>query len=248
MSNNTTSSSAAANGSADSAAPRRNTKRPKYSRFTQQELPACKPILTPKWVISAFMFVSIVFIPIGVAALLASRDVVEIVDRYDTLCIPSQNRTDKVGYIQSSVDKTCTRSLNVTKHMKQPIYVYYQLDNFYQNHRRYVKSRNDAQLKNPGDQNETSGCKPENIVNGMAIVPCGLIAWSLFNDTYSFSHNNSDLTVNKKHISWKSDRDHKFGKQVYPKNFQTGGIIGGARLDESIPVSLLELDILFRVL
>jgi len=25
--------------------------------------------------------------------------------------------------------------------MEGPVYVYYQLDNFYQNHRRYVKSR-----------------------------------------------------------------------------------------------------------
>lgn len=28
--------------------------------------------------------------------------------------------------------------MQVSKRMKQPIYVYYQLDNFYQNHRRYV--------------------------------------------------------------------------------------------------------------
>jgi hypothetical protein len=28
-----------------------------------------------------------------------------------------------------------------TNLIKSPIYVYYQLDNFYQNHRRYVKSR-----------------------------------------------------------------------------------------------------------
>uniref|UniRef100_A0A2P2LZU1 ALA-interacting subunit n=1 Tax=Rhizophora mucronata TaxID=61149 RepID=A0A2P2LZU1_RHIMU len=238
MSNHAPSSSATAgNGSADSAAPRRNTKRPKYSRFTQQELPACKPILTPKWVISAFMLVSIVFIPIGVAALFASRDVVEIVDRYDTVCIPPQNRTDKVGYIQSSGNKRCHRRLTVTKHMKEPIYVYYQLDNFYQNHRRYVKSRSDAQLKNPSDENETSACEPEDDVNGSAIVPCGLIAWSLFNDSYSFSLNNAELPVNKKGISWKSDRDHKFGKNVYPKNFQRGGIIGGAQLNESLSLS-----------
>ena len=32
--------------------------------------------------------------------------------------------------------------------MPGPVYVYYELDNFYQNHRRYVKSRNDAQLRN----------------------------------------------------------------------------------------------------
>lgn len=30
--------------------------------------------------------------------------------------------------------------------MKPPIYVYYELDNYYQNHRRYVKSRSSLQL------------------------------------------------------------------------------------------------------
>jgi hypothetical protein len=30
--------------------------------------------------------------------------------------------------------------------VQQPIYVYYQLDNFYQNHRRYVKSKDAKQL------------------------------------------------------------------------------------------------------
>ena len=30
--------------------------------------------------------------------------------------------------------------------MKAPVYFYYKLENFYQNHRRYVKSRNDDQL------------------------------------------------------------------------------------------------------
>ncbi|CAL5335360.1 unnamed protein product [Camellia sinensis] len=241
MSSNAPSSSsgggaAAAAGSTDSSAPRRNSKRPKYSKFTQQELPACKPILTPRWVISAFMLVSIVFIPIGVASLFASRDVVEIIYRYETDCIPVANRSDTVKYIQSSEDKTCNKTLTVPKHMKQPIYVYYQLDNFYQNHRRYVKSRSDQQLKSAKDEDETSACKPEDKVNNMTIVPCGLIAWSLFNDTYSFSVNSSQqLTVNKTDISWKSDREHKFGKDVIPKNFQSG-VRGGANLS-SKPLS-----------
>ncbi|KAK9266674.1 hypothetical protein L1049_005510 [Liquidambar formosana] len=237
MSSNVPSSSSGGAGSADSGAPRRNSKRPKYSKFTQQELPACKPILTPRWVISAFMLVSIVFIPIGVASLFASRDVVEIVYRYETDCIPESLRSDKVGYIQSPRDKSCNKILTVPKHMKQPIYVYYQLDNFYQNHRRYVKSRNDEQLRRPGQVNETTDCDPEDSTNGMPIVPCGLIAWSLFNDTYSFSRNNQQLTVNKKGISWKSDREHKFGKNVFPSNFQNGTLIGGAKLNQSIPLS-----------
>ncbi|KAG9143887.1 hypothetical protein Leryth_016091 [Lithospermum erythrorhizon] len=226
-------------GSGDQNGVKRNSKRPKYSRFTQQELPACKPILTPKWVISAFMLVTIVFIPIGVASLFASRDVVEIIDRYETACLPPDAHNDKVAYIQSSQNKSCTRTLKVPKHMKQPIYVYYQLDNFYQNHRRYVKSRSDPQLKNNNSADETGACKPEDTVNGNPIVPCGLIAWSLFNDTYSLSVNNQSLAINKNGISWKSDRDHKFGKDVFPKNFQNGTLKGGKSLDESKPVSLL---------
>ncbi|XP_062012135.1 ALA-interacting subunit 3-like [Rosa rugosa] len=238
MSSNTAPSSSAGAGSADSAATRRS-KRPKYSRFTQQELPACKPILTPKWVISAFMLVAIVFIPIGVATLFASRDVVEIVDRYETECIPASSRSDKVKYIQTPGNKPCNRTLTVKKHMKHPIYVYYQLDNFYQNHRRYVKSRSDKQLKDPNSASTVTDCKPEDkTANGAPIVPCGLIAWSLFNDTYSFSRNQSEpLPVNKKGISWKSDREHKFGKKVFPTNFQNSALRGGASLNESIPLS-----------
>lgn len=241
MSSNTAPSSSGGAGSADSNATRRNSKRPKYSRFTQQELPACKPILTPGWVISAFLLVSIVFIPIGVASLHASRDVVEIVDRYETECIPANFRgakSEKVRYIQGPGSKVCNRTLRVPKHMKKPIYVYYQLDNFYQNHRRYVKSRSDEQLRKNGSANDVSSCKPEdNNANGQPIVPCGLIAWSLFNDTYSFQRNKQQLSVNKKGISWKSDRKHKFGKDVFPRNFQNGTLVGGAHLNSSIPLS-----------
>ncbi|CAI9773203.1 unnamed protein product [Fraxinus pennsylvanica] len=129
------------------------------------------------------------------------------------------------------------RTLRVPKRMEQPIYVYYQLDNFYQNHRRYVKSRSDQQLRNSGDENDTSGCKPENTAHGMPIVPCGLIAWSLFNDTYGFTRNNQSVTINKREISWKSDRDHKFGKNVYPRNFQNNTLVGGARLDANKSLS-----------
>ncbi|PIN08373.1 hypothetical protein CDL12_19059 [Handroanthus impetiginosus] len=246
MNSSTPSSSAGGPGSAESTAPRRNSKRPKYSRFTQQELPACKPILTPKWVISTFLLVSIVFIPIGVVSLFASRDVVEIVDRYETDCIPPSSRNDKVGFIQGPQDKTCNRILRVPKRMKKPIYVYYQLDNFYQNHRRYVRSRSDQQLRNNGSAGDTDGCSPEETTsNGMPIVPCGLIAWSLFNDTYDFTRNSQQLQINKTGISWKSDREHKFGSDVFPTNFQNGTLRGGGTLNSSIRLlTLFPYDIL----
>ncbi|ESQ48752.1 hypothetical protein EUTSA_v10021053mg [Eutrema salsugineum] len=234
MAPNTASSSA---GSADSSAPRRNSKRPKYSKFTQQELPACKPILTPGWVILTFLVISVIFIPLGVVSLFASQDVVEIVDRYDNDCIPAPARANKVAYIQGAGDKSCNRTITVHKLMKKPIYVYYQLENFYQNHRRYVKSRSDSQLRSVKNENQIDACKPEDDVNGQPIVPCGLIAWSLFNDTYDLSINSKNLTVRKDGIAWDSDREHKFGKNVYPKNFQMGNLTGGGRLDPNKSLS-----------
>ncbi|XP_048134495.1 ALA-interacting subunit 3-like isoform X2 [Rhodamnia argentea] len=215
------------------------TKRPKYSRFTQQELPACKPILTPGWVITALILVGVIFIPIGLASLFASQRVVEIVDRYDEDCIPPSFKDRALGFIQDdNTDKTCIRKLTVPKLMKSPIYVYYQLSNFYQNHRRYVKSRSDKQLRSRKDESKTTNCEPEAFAGDkQPIVPCGLIAWSLFNDTYKFSVTNQPLAVNKRNIAWDSDREHKFGSDVYPKNFQNGRLIGGAKLNSSIPLN-----------
>uniref|UniRef100_A0A2N9GT83 ALA-interacting subunit n=1 Tax=Fagus sylvatica TaxID=28930 RepID=A0A2N9GT83_FAGSY len=206
--------------------------------FTQQKLPACKPVLTPAWVITTFLFMGTIFIPVGLVTLRASRSVVEIVDRYDIECVPEPFKSNKLGYIKdSSIVKNCSRFIKVDKHMKAPIYIYYQLDNYYQNHRRYVKSRSDQQLLHGLGYNNTSPCKPEQSNNGLPVVPCGLIAWSLFNDTYKFIRGTSELKVNRKNIAWKSDRDYKFGKHVYPFNFQNGTLIGGAKLDPSVPLS-----------
>ena len=69
-----------------------------------------------------------------------------------------------------------------------PVMLYYRLTNFYQNHRRYVKSVDEGQLKG---QNKTSAqlnsdgtCAPLAVApNGKPYYPCGLISNSLFNGT-----------------------------------------------------------------
>ena len=62
--------------------------------------------------------------------------------------------------------------------------MYYGLTNFYQNHRRYVKSRDDNQLRGILGQQASTDCTPfmEVTENGekKTIVPCGAIANSLF--------------------------------------------------------------------
>ncbi|KAG6423942.1 hypothetical protein SASPL_114350 [Salvia splendens] len=226
--------------SSDDGSSKKVSRKPRYSRFTQQELPACKPILTPALVIGILMCLGIISIPIGLLALSASKNVVEVVDRYDDVCIPSTDQ--KVGFIKDpATNKTCIRTFTIPKKMRKPVYVYYQLDNFYQNHRRYVKSRSDRQLWNPKAESSTTVCDPEGQTgDGKPIVPCGLIAWSLFNDTYMLSKNDAALQINKKDIAWRSDRTHKFSSNIYPKNFQNGTLIGGGKLDESIPLSQQE--------
>lgn len=101
---------------------------------------------------------------------------------------------------------------------------------------RYVKSRSDKQLRSPKNEDVTKPCEPEARNGNKPIVPCGLVAWSLFNDTYWFSLNNKAVTVNKKDIAWDSDKEYKFGSTVYPKNFQNGSFIGGGHLDPAVPV------------
>ncbi|PSS30085.1 ALA-interacting subunit like [Actinidia chinensis var. chinensis] len=60
---------------------------PRNPNFTEQELPACEPILTHGWVITAVVSVGVIFIPIGLPC--SSEHVVEIVDCYDKDCVLS---------------------------------------------------------------------------------------------------------------------------------------------------------------
>eukprot|EP00898_Chlorokybus_atmophyticus_P003443 jgi/Chlat1/409/Chrsp10S01530 len=206
-------------------APGKTSKKPRYSKFTQQELPACRPLLTPNWVIFIFFIVGVIFIPIGAAALAASRKVVETSTRYDDRpeCFggsqPSAEGFDTILEATGGEGTTCSVTLTVPKEMKPPIFFYYQLENFYQNHRRYVKSRNDKQLKSDNPTGASvSGCEPEDyeekVINGtlqrVKIFPCGLVAWSYFNDTYALSAGGAALPVSEKGIAWSSDVNDKF--------------------------------------
>ena len=77
----------------------------------------------------------------------------------------------------------CTINITIDATMSAPIYVYYELQNFYQNHRRYVKSRNDNQLQGTvyTSSGDVSTCDPLISRNGRILHPCGLIAQSFFN-------------------------------------------------------------------
>ncbi|KAG6889790.1 hypothetical protein C0992_004208 [Termitomyces sp. T32_za158] len=111
--------------------------------------------------------------------------------------------------------RQCIVEFDVPAELPNSVMLYYKLTNFYQNHRRYVKSLNTDQLKgkfvSAHDLN-SSDCKPLAAIGSRAIYPCGLIANSLFNDTFEHpvlvnpSGDSSDATeiyeFSNKSIAW----------------------------------------------
>jgi len=101
----------------------------------------------------------------------------------------------------------CVIQFDVPADLPDPVLLYYKLTNFYQNHRRYVKSLDSNQLKgkfvSPKDLNN-GNCKPlATTSDGKAIYPCGLIANSVFNDTFSNLNGSSSTYIfNQQGIAW----------------------------------------------
>ena len=108
----------------------------KQSKFKQQTLPAWRPVPTAMSTMLTFSIFSVIFLAIGVVLYVLSEKIYESSTPYHEACANNLQTGTK-----------CVVDLpEVENEVKGPVYVYYQLDNFYQNHRRYVKSRDSAQL------------------------------------------------------------------------------------------------------
>ncbi|KAK7419904.1 alkylphosphocholine resistance protein lem3 [Neonectria punicea] len=124
----------------------------------------------------------------------------------------------------------CYLRFDIPENMGPPVLFYYHLTNFYQNHRRYVLSFDTDQLKGKArsyDQIDGSDCTPleGNKTVKKAYYPCGLIANSMFNDTFSSpvlqnppggrgNETRDYLMANNSDIAWNSDKD-LYGKTSY---------------------------------
>ncbi|GAM26942.1 hypothetical protein SAMD00019534_101170 [Acytostelium subglobosum LB1] len=175
--------------------------KPGSSAFKQQKMNACEFIPSMKSMIISFLTIGLVFLPIGIVLLAASHRVTETSQRYDLTC-PTGSR--------------CNITMNIPKTMKAPVYLYYQLDEYYQNLRRYVKSRNLNQLrgKHVTDYKKLKNdCYPFSSVNETletVYQPCGLGPRSMFNDTYVLYQNGRIIPMTKQGIAWQADIDYRF--------------------------------------
>lgn len=114
----------------------------------------------------------------------------------------------------------CRIPLRLNKGFEGKVFMYYGLTNFYQNHRRYVKSRDDNQLLGEFGS-VSSDCVPfDKNDKEQRIVPCGAIANSLFNDTLILhSDSNGPVPTLNTGIAWLSDKEIKFRN---PPNLKEG--------------------------
>ncbi|GAA5943203.1 CDC50/LEM3 family protein [Sporobolomyces koalae] len=191
------------------------SKRPANTAFKQQRLKAWQPILTPATVIPTFFLVGIIFVPLGGVLLWGSNQVKEFTIDY-TQCeytapnttfasIPSSDYSFSVGSAANSQpaptwqfthddaetdiarQNRCRVQFELPNELASPVFMYYKLTNYYQNHRRYVKSVNTDQLLGKAVSESTingGDCKPVDTRDDKIVYPCGLIANSLFNDTF----------------------------------------------------------------
>ena len=186
----------------------------KKSKFKQQKLQGWRPIPTISCITIIFISFAVFFILFGIIILVFTSQVKEVITRYDNVC----NTT------------TCSFSIQPPEKMNKPIMVYYQINDFSQNHRVYMDSKSDKQLNgeevSPDELKESGVCDYAITNKDMeqnkgrdddAAFPCGLMAKSYFRDNFTFNIKGKNITVKKEDIAYKTDKE-KYGKNTYDKD------------------------------
>ena len=186
----------------------------KQSRFKQQNLPAWRPVPTILSIVIVFTVFGILFVILGIVLLVYSNKV----------------KSAKIDYTDCGSNDPCNKQLTLEDDIDAPVFVYYQLDGFFQNSRRYLKSKETDQLTGddikahdncePAETNKEMGFSStqkaldDNTVlnpNDIA-VPCGLVAKTFFNDRFTFKIGGENLVVDETNIAFGKD------KKLYDKN------------------------------
>uniref|UniRef100_A0A8C4U1Y7 Cell cycle control protein n=1 Tax=Falco tinnunculus TaxID=100819 RepID=A0A8C4U1Y7_FALTI len=183
----------------------RSSRCPDNSAFKQQKLPAWKPQLTIANVLSSFFLTGTFCLTVGVCLILS---------------------TNSIGEIQVLLTEYSLPLLFLGE-----VFMYYGLQNFYENHRRYMISRSDAQFlgRKFSLYYEISYCAPFTTYrNGTPMAPCGAIANSMFNDIvdlfYSLNSSVIQVPLLKTGNSWWTDKNVKFRN---PKSYSLSPAFAG---------------------
>ncbi|XP_036591723.1 cell cycle control protein 50B [Trichosurus vulpecula] len=194
---------------------------PDNTAFTQQRLPAWQPLLSAGIVLPLFFCVGLAFIGLGLGLYYSSNGIKELGYDY-TGASDTGNCSACAAATQEAPPRancSCQWCFSLPELFQGPVFLYYELANFYQNYRRYVISRDDEQLSGLASalRNPSEYCAPYQYSSaGEPIAPCGAIANSLFNDSFKLLHQRQpgdayvEVPLDRTGIAWWTDYHVKF--------------------------------------
>ena len=157
----------------------------------------------------------VVLLTFGIACLASALGNSDYLQRYDNVCQAS-----------ATSGTACTFTLTLDTDLDSPN-IYYRIDGFYANHRKYVKSRSYKQLRGDsvGKGTVSEFCSPimenedipanesytGNALNATDLAyPCGLIGKYRFTDNFTISGNSGAIEIKTDDIAHSNDKNMKF--------------------------------------
>lgn len=179
----------------------------KKSKFRQQKLVGWRPVPTLSCVTIIYLSFAVIFIIFGILILVFTSQLKEIKIRYDDFCH---------DYIYTN----CPITVTISEKMTKPIMIYYQIDEFSQNHRVYMDSKSDKQLN--GEEVSKEDLEKSGVCDNVLLnkdvgaynlnpddvaYPCGLLAKSFLKDRYfDWSVNGKEINITVENIAYKADK------------------------------------------
>jgi hypothetical protein len=141
--------------------------------------------MTPFSIIILLLIIGLIFIPVGVTMLYSAKSLYDVSIQYGGAGTSSAN---------ACAAGSCILTFTLNQQVSGNLYLYYELDNYYQNNIKYSSSVNWAQMMGNANvpmSDLQSTCDPV-VLNGTRVLnPCGLVAKSYFQDTFSLNVANS---------------------------------------------------------
>lgn len=167
--------------------------RPSTTPFAQQTMKSVQFVLDWKVVFASSSAIGLLFLCMGLGTLFVSISASQIRILYDGPHEKIKARSSSWAFMGQNMvlpchaPGECTYSLELPADLEPPIQVYYEVKPFWQNYFSYMSSVVHPQLHGHMAPEEASRrCSKESrwTASGEEIFPCGLIATSVFNDTF----------------------------------------------------------------
>tara|TARA_B110000090_G_C13362843_1_gene439066 strand:- start:708 stop:1787 length:1080 start_codon:yes stop_codon:yes gene_type:complete len=212
-------------------------RRPADTRFNQQGLKSWMVQVDYAREMYLLLLIGVVLISLSSNLLAESNAAKSWIIDYD-----GGDATGDCSITEPGAGSSCQVAFSIDEDAEGPLFLYYQIDNFMQNNRRYVKSVSANQLKGQLIKDSyTAGldCYPL-ISNGTKLLhPCGLQANSFFNDIISVNSAPNAASLDKSEIAYDYELESKY-KQV--DGFLTGIRGTNATCLETLPTVPSEAD------